>query len=153
MNTSFSEVDGAVWANDELVVLNSNKDWRGLMTALAKAMTTYIRDPSQRPDANFVYGTASRVETFVQVQWQWLTLPTTLVGMSIIFLGGTMMMNESKHALAWKSSSLALLFHGLEGVRKNTGEGMYQMRDVAKKTKVVLIQGYNGDWKLRNTGY
>jgi hypothetical protein len=63
-----------------------------------------------------------------------------------------MMMNESKHALAWKSSSLALLFHGLEGVRKNTGEGMYQMRDVARKTKVVLIQGYNGDWKLRNTG-
>jgi hypothetical protein len=153
MNTSFSEVEGSVWANDELVVLNQTKDWSFLMGALARAMTTYIRDPVERTDANFVDGTATRVDTYVFVQWRWITLPTALVGMSILFLGGTMMMNESKRALAWKSSSLALLFHGLEGVRKNTGEGMDQMRDVARKTKVVLIQGYNGEWKLRNAGY
>ena len=153
MNTSFSEVQAPVWAGDEMTVLNQTTDWNFLMSALAKAMTTYIRDPIQSKGAYSVNGTASRDETFVQVQWHWLTLPTALVGMSILFLGGTMLKNESKHALAWKSSSLALLFHGLEGVRKNTGEGMYQMREVARKTRVVLIQGHNGDWKLRNTGY
>jgi hypothetical protein len=99
-----------------------------------------------------VYGTASREETYVHVEWPWITLPTALVGMSILFLGGTMMKNESKHALAWKSSSLALLFHGLEGVRKNTGAGMGQMREVARKTRVVLTREYNGEWKLINTG-
>ncbi len=76
-------------------------------------------------------------------------LPTVLVAMSIIFLGRTMMKNESKHALAWKSSSLALLFHGLEGVQKNTGEGIDQMREVARKTRVVLTKDRsNGEWKL-----
>ncbi|KAE9377208.1 hypothetical protein N431DRAFT_555454 [Stipitochalara longipes BDJ] len=153
MNTSFSEVVAPVWADDEMVVLDQTTDWNFLMTALAKAMTTYIRDPVQSKAADLVYGTASRDETFVQVQWHWLTLPTALLGMSILFLGGTMLKNESKHALAWKSSSLALLFHGLEGVRKNTGEGMYQVREVARKTRVVLIQSHNGEWKLRNTGY
>lgn len=154
MNTSFSQVEGGVtWANDELVVMNCTTDWDFLMGKLALAMTTYIRDPSQSPNtANFVYGIASSIETYVHVQWQWITLPTALVGMSILFLGGTMMRNESKHALAWKSSSLALLFHGLEGVRKNTGEGMDEMRAVARKTRVVLTQSYNGEWKLRNTG-
>jgi hypothetical protein len=153
LNTSFSVVQGVVWANDEMVVLNQTTDWDFLMGALAKAMTTYIRDPVQSKFANYVYGTASRVETYVHVQWHWIMLPTALVGMSILFLGGTMMKNESKRALAWKSSSLALLFHGLEGVRKNTGEGMDQMRDVARKTRVVLIQSHNGEWKLRNTGF
>jgi Protein of unknown function (DUF3176) len=153
MNTSFSVVQGAVWANDEMVVLNQTTDWDFLMSRLAKAITTYIRDPVQSGSAKYVLGTASRVETFVHVQWHWITLPLALVGMSILFLGGTMMKNESKRALAWKSSSLALLFHGLEGVRKNTGEGMDQMRDVARKTRVVLIQSHNGEWKLRNTGF
>lgn len=153
MNTSFSEVQGTVWANDEMVVLNQTTDWDFLMGQLAKAITTYIRDPGQSKFANYVLGTASREETYLHVQWHWMTLPTALVGMSILFLGGTMMKNESKHALAWKSSSLALLFHGLEGVRKNTGEGMDQMRDVARKTRVVLVQSHNGDWKLRNTGF
>jgi len=152
MNTSFSEVLAPVWAGDEMVVLDQTTDWSFLMAALARAMTSYIRDPQQSKEANCVYGTATRDETFVQVQWHWLTLPTALVGMSILFLGGTMLKNESKHALTWKSSSLALLFHGLEGVRKNTGEGIYQMREVARKTRVVLIQSHNGDWKLRNTG-
>jgi hypothetical protein len=153
LNTSFSVVQGAVWANDEMVVLNQTTNWDFLMGALAKAMTTYIRDPVQSTFANYVYGTASRVETYVHVQWHWIILPTALVGMSILFLGGTMMKTESKRALAWKSSSLALLFHGLEGVRKNTGEGMDQMRDVARKTRVVLVQNHNGEWKLRNTGF
>jgi len=152
MNTSFSEVATPVWANDEVVVLNATNDWSFLMGALAKAMTTYIRDPQQSKMASNVYGTASRVETYIHVQWQWITLPTALVGMSILFLFGTMMKNESKHALAWKSSSLALLFHGLEGVRKNTGEGMDQMREVARKTRVVLTRGGNGEWKLINSG-
>jgi len=152
MNTSFSVVATPVWANDEVVVLNATNNWPFLMGALAKAMTTYIRDPQQSKLASKVYGTASRVETYVHVEWPWITLPTALVGMSILFLGGTMMKNESKHALAWKSSSLALLFHGLEGVRKNTGAGMGQMREVARKTRVVLTREYNGEWKLINTG-
>jgi hypothetical protein len=152
MNTSFSQVEETLWANDELIVLNATNDWPFLMGALARAMTTYIRDPAQTRTASSVYGTAYRVETYIHVQWQWIALPTALVGMSILFLGGTMMKNESKHALAWKSSSLALLFHGLEGVRKNTGEGMDQMREVARKTRVVLTQGNNGEWKLINTG-
>jgi hypothetical protein len=61
----------------------------------------------------------------------WIVLRGELVLLSIMFLGATMGQNESKRALAWKSSSLALLFHGLEGIRDGTGQGFGQMREVA----------------------
>jgi len=155
INTSFSEVDDPQWLSDELLILNATTDWMFLMHKLAMAMTTYIRDPTQvqLQHANQVLGVAYRFETYIHVAWIWLTLPVALVGISIVFLTATIIDNESKRALAWKSSSLALLFHGLEGVgRARGGEGMLQMRRVARRTKVVLSRGYSGEWKLVNRG-
>jgi len=152
LNTTFSEVDGATWAVDEMVVLNATTDWPYLFDKLATAMTTYIRSSGLPGSTNNVEGIAHRLEPYVHVQWAWIALPGALVLLSIVFLGATMAQNESKRALAWKSSSLALLFHGLEGVRDGTGQGLGQMREVAKRTKVVLQRGDNGEWKLISTG-
>jgi len=152
MNTSFSTVDRTQWVNDDIQALNKTTDWSFLMNALATSMTAYIRN-SGNPDAvTEVQGLAYQNETFVHVQWIWMALPGGLVAISTVFLCATMFRSERKRAMAWKSSSLALLFHGLEGVGGGAGEGVNRMRVVAKRTRVVLSRGEDGEWKLVNTG-
>ena len=64
-----------------------------------------------------------------------------------------MMLNSRKRALAWKSNSLALLFHGLERVEmRGAGEVLSQMNDIARRTRVGLARSAAGEWKLVNTG-
>jgi hypothetical protein len=151
LNTSFSEVDGTIWANDVIQALNETTDWDGLMSSVALSITSYIRsDASGLLGVVHVNGTAYKMETYVHVRWRWMALPIALVGLSIVFLAATILKNEHKSALAWKSSSLALLFHGLEGVGKGA-EGLGQMESVAKHTRVVLRKGGDGEWKLINT--
>jgi len=151
MNTSFSKVDGTIWAKDVIQALNETTDWNGLMSGVALSITSYIRsDASGLPGVVQVNGTAYKIETYVHVRWRWIALPIVLVGLSIVFLVATILKNENKRALAWKSSSLALLFHGLEGVGRGA-EGRGQMERVAKHTRVVLRKGGDGEWKLINT--
>lgn len=150
MNTTFSIFDQPTWANDEIQVLNETTDWDGLFKGIAMAMTTYIRS-SGLPGLSDCDGIAHKTETYVRVIWAWMVLPCSLVGLSIIFLVATMMKNQSKSALAWKSSSLALLFHGLEGVNRGA-DGLQQMKNVARRTRVILNRGADGEWKLVNYG-
>jgi hypothetical protein len=155
LNTTGSEVDnsnGAVWVNDVMEAFNVTSDWTGLMDGLAKSMTTYIRSSGLSGTENAT-GTAYRLETFVHVKWPWLAMPVALVAFSGLFLTVTMIVNSRKNVLAWKSNSLALLFHGLEGVDiRGAGEGLGQMDDIARKTRVKLTRSEAGEWKLVNTG-
>jgi hypothetical protein len=99
------------------------------------------------------YWYAYKLETFVYVKWPWLTMPIALVALSILFLIATMILNSRKRALAWKSNSLALLFHGLEGVEmREAGEGVGRMDGIARRTRVRLARSAAGEWKLVSTG-
>lgn len=152
-NTSFSIFNGTAWANDAMQALDGTTDWPSLIANISTAMTSYIRNPDETDSAtDIVTGVSHKVETYIHVKWEWLCLPVGLVGMSIVFLVATMVKNERKKAMAWKSSSLALLFHGLEGVGRGAGEGLWQMKDVARRTRVVLTRGDDSEWKLINTG-
>ncbi|RDW64467.1 DUF3176 domain-containing protein [Aspergillus mulundensis] len=64
-----------------------------------------------------VPGTMSSMEVYVSVRWQWLIFPAALVVMALVFLALTITVNRRQGLRLWKSSVLALLFHGLEGVR------------------------------------
>ena len=155
LNTTGKEVDnsnGAVWVNDVMEAFNVTLDWSELMDGLAKSMTTYIRSPGL-PSAQNAIGTAYKLETFIHVKWPWLTMPIALVTLSMLFLIATMIANSRKKALTWKSNSLALLFHGLEGMEmRDAGEVVDQMEDIARKTTVKLARSAVGEWKLVNTG-
>lgn len=152
MNTSFSKVDQTQWVNDDIQALNKTTNWSFLMNALATSMTAHIRNSVNPDAASEVQGLAYQNETFVHVQWIWMALPGGLVAISTVFLCATMFKSERRKAMAWKSSSLALLFHGLEGVGGGAGEGLNRMRAVARRTRVVLSRGEDGEWKLVNTG-
>lgn len=79
-------------------------------------------------------GGAWKTVTYTKVNWQWLTLPTALIALGAALLGCTVYHNHEAQAVLWKSSSLALLFHPLQGwddheLRATTPEAMGRAAD------------------------
>ncbi|KAL2839515.1 hypothetical protein BJY01DRAFT_250469 [Aspergillus pseudoustus] len=63
-----------------------------------------------------VAGTVRTAEVYVHVEWWWLILPAALVVLGTVFWLLTMAINRHQRLRLWKSSVLALLFHGLDSV-------------------------------------
>ncbi|KAF2174247.1 hypothetical protein M409DRAFT_49105 [Zasmidium cellare ATCC 36951] len=64
-------------------------------------------------------GLANRTEAYIHVRWGYLALPFTLTALSTIVLVLAIIMTERSNCPAWKSSSLALLFHSLADYNLN----------------------------------
>jgi hypothetical protein len=82
------------------------------MENLATSMTKHVRASR---NATSVPGQALADVTFVKVHWGWLSLLITTTGMSMIFLLMAIILSHLSTTFLWRSNSLALLFHGLEG--------------------------------------
>ncbi|OJJ06186.1 hypothetical protein ASPVEDRAFT_87499 [Aspergillus versicolor CBS 583.65] len=95
---------------------------------LSKGLEPVIRDVAASftkaalSASNFTAGNGTVLvsEVYVSVDWAWLALPAALVVMGIVFLVLTAVLNRRQRLFVWKSSILAVLFHGLVGLE---GEG------------------------------
>lgn len=110
--------EGAVWAqnlyNNGSADLNSTKRF---MNGLTNSMTSIIRQRGDYPATNYFHGTAYTTSTCITVRWAWLSLPCSLLAVTIGFF--VMVILKSKDSQkTWKSSPLALLFHGLDPRRE-----------------------------------
>ncbi|KAH8680072.1 hypothetical protein BGZ60DRAFT_554643 [Tricladium varicosporioides] len=85
------------------------------MSDLATAMTTAFRSFN---GAVQVPGVATRVETYVKVQWAWLALPLFVVTSTAIFLALAILSSSQTKTELWKGSALAMLFYGLDNETK-----------------------------------
>ncbi|KAK3684521.1 hypothetical protein LTR37_020196 [Vermiconidia calcicola] len=113
---------------------------------VAESMTNEIRSG---PNSTAHLGTAHINETYIRVNWVWLTYPAVLVALSILFLFGTVIFSAEKSQVVWKSSSLALLFHGLkESDRETSVRKQSDMEEVAKQIWVRLKEDDNGNLNL-----
>jgi hypothetical protein len=83
-----------------------------MMDNLAASMTKNVRTSR---NATSVYGQAITNVTYVKVHWGWLSLLVITTGMSIVFLFIVIISSHLSTTFLWKSNSLALLFHGLDG--------------------------------------
>jgi hypothetical protein len=97
---------------------------------------------SQRHDV--AVGRAYKHTVIVHIRWVWITLPATLLLVSLIFLGTTVVRSskEQDNVGIWKTSALAILFNGLgEDIQYHVGSGNHGMgyqRSKAKEIKVHL---------------
>lgn len=82
------------------------------MQNIGARMTEVIR---QNANGTLAPGTVLITQTYIEVQWAWLALPFTLVLMTLALLAITILLTHSRNAPAYKGSSLAMLFHRLEG--------------------------------------
>jgi hypothetical protein len=83
-----------------------------MMDNLAASMTKHVRASR---NATSVPGQALTDVTFFKVHWGWLSLLVATIGLSIVFLLVVIILSHLSATFLWKSNSLALLFHGLDG--------------------------------------
>ena len=80
-----------------------------IVPRVAKSLTkVYL----QGSNITNIRGNVYRNEIMVNVRWPWMILPTLLVILGVAFFAWTMYASRKK--IFWKSSILALLFHGFD---------------------------------------
>ncbi|KAI9656657.1 MAG: hypothetical protein M1831_004567 [Alyxoria varia] len=121
------------------------------MNHLSEAMTNHLRKTDAR--GSVVNGEMRTSETCVRAAWPWLTLPLVLVIGTCIFQIATMI-KATRHSKmvgdkdnVWKSSQLALLYHGLDEEPAGPVYSLNDMDREAKNTNVQLSAKDDG-WKL-----
>jgi hypothetical protein len=112
-------------------------------------MTNRIR---QGPNVTMHDGTAWLTETYMRVSWPWFAFPCGLVLLAIAFLVLAIISSAHKSRLVLKSSSLALLFHGVHGwpghVQTRSLRSTSDMKEAAKSMRVKLSERDGGDLRL-----
>lgn len=102
------------------------------------------------PGMSQVMGTMWTNETIMRVRWRWLSFPLALWVVSCTFLCTTIRGTARGKLGAWKSSTLALLYHGLDDYNNGSLDGsnrIAEMQKAAGKTWVRLEDDGKG-WKL-----
>lgn len=102
-------------------------------------------------------GDAFAEEFFVHVRWQWIVLPASLEIASLVLLILVIIHSRREGIPLWKSSILALIYHGVEELRGQetlATERLSGMEVTAKETDVQLLRGGDGVSSLsRRMGY
>lgn len=118
------------------------------MQRMAIAMTNVMRSSASK---DMVIGAAYSRENYVDVRWQWLTLPLGLLCISLVFLAATITKSavERDRVGVWKTSAYATLLYGLPDEMQNKitrSVSTGTPRAKAKELKVKLQP--NGGWRI-----
>lgn len=96
-----------------------------------------------------ISGNLTKNEVYVAVDWEWLILPALLEMAGICVILFTIFWSRRGDVRLWKSSALALLYHGLEDPdghwRNRSLEDVWSMNQVAEKTYVRLGKPEDAD--------
>jgi hypothetical protein len=119
-----------------------------LMEGVADTMTVYMRHyTNDDDDIRFTRGTIMVNDTCVSVQWEWMSFLAIMLLLTLIFLGATIVYwHRGTWREDWKSSSLAVLFHGVEPPR----QGLLRQEEIYKASRDVRVQlrGSGNDWQF-----
>ena len=127
--------------------LNASSNITATMDRVATAMTNTLRDTSNLT----VQGLSGSMELYVRISWPWLALPVLSVILESVLLISVIKVTRKHRLPIWKTSELALLFHGLDfslddGVRRNK---VSEMEEAATALRVRLGRGPSGNLQLQ----
>lgn len=137
-----SDIAQALWYADDMDRLMSN-----LADRMTDALRNLYSDPASDADN---LGDVYITQTYVLVTWPWLILPVGLVLASCIVLLAAIISSSRYQTIVWKSSSLAVLFHGLARCEGSIEHSVYrrQMEMTAEEMKVQLADTVDGSLHL-----
>ena len=118
-----------------------------VMADISKSITNRMR---QGPDGTLVRGVASNTDTYIMVQWEWLSLTATLLFLTLVFLIATILDSKRCHIEVWKDSPFPPFFHGLNrSLLDQYGkvDESLSMDEASKEMQVQLVQTEAG-WRL-----
>lgn len=148
---------GSTRATSDTVGMENNRNLSQRLEGIANSLTNY----GLKATNDTVRGDALAEEAYVHVRWRWIILPALLELASLTLLIVTIIYSRRKHIPLWKSSLLALTYHGVDdlpGQGTLAVERLSGMELTAKATEVQLVkneEGLNGLSKTlsRRTGY
>lgn len=92
--------------------LSKSKNISYTISTLDESITSFIRTG---PNEATVWSTAYSFETYIIVQWTWITLPGLFVALSIAFFAMTILYSSRRKSPLWRSKITPLLFCRLSG--------------------------------------
>lgn len=141
-------------SSNSLVRMMAGRPMETTAEAMAMAATNWLRGPANNRSEE-LRGEAIESVTFVHVRWAWLAWPAVLTLAGSVVLFGCVLRDHRRNDL-YRSSALALLFHGLHGVDENDLKVHYRGRveedsaleSAAEKLRVKLGLDESGTLKL-----
>lgn len=135
--------------NQLMFAFSNSEDIPATMDNIAAAITNRMRALSNVT----VAGQAGSIEQYIETSWVWLALPALMIAAGIVVLI-LAMMETKKHGLhVWKTSEMALLFHGLDPpIPQAAGvNSASEMEAWSKDVKVKLVQDSKDHVTLRRS--
>lgn len=106
--------NNAAWKANEgksySVYYGNNGNISATLDNIAVSVTNQIRSSF---DSSNVTGTVMYPIVYIEVIWPWFIYPITLTLLAVVLLFVTIWLSCGYEKMVWKSSSLALLFHGM----------------------------------------
>lgn len=138
-----SFVDEDRWTPNLGIPLSQADDVEALMHDIADSMTEVMRTS---PNSTQFDGRALNSVTYIRIKWERLVLPLCAIVLSSLMLIVIIIRSRAGETPAWKSSSLALLFHGLEGWSDDElkAEDPEHLDEKSAKMKAQVLCGDDG---------
>ena len=84
-----------------------------MLDDVANAITVTMRNgPGNTYDRLTAQGTTWVPVVFISVQWLWLVYPAAIIAIAVAFVAATIFQTSRSELPAWKSSTLANIYHG-----------------------------------------
>ena len=155
----FVDPNGAVYGGDESDSAASDPavatalwdNHRGNLSLtladIATAMTNRVRLADGHVNVD---GNSTAKHTVIKVVWYWLIYMVAMVLLSLTFFVTAMVFASEKSEVVWKSSSLAVLMHGLEGFDRSQLDhrSLTEMDKAAKELWAQLREDDEGSLRL-----
>ena len=123
--------------------VNGDDNVTSTFDKIATALTNVIR---QGPNTTSITGQAQALDVYVRVRWAWLSLPLMMVVFGVLFLAISIMFSSRPGRHVWKSSTLATIFHRLDGWTPDELDQRTEkdMKTAAMEMQVIIDTDANG---------
>lgn len=126
-----------------------------LFSSIAKSMTDNMRSSpyaeiyAEEGMTWSATGVSFQDRPHVQVRWAWIAFPSTLLGLALILLLGTIVTSARERTLLWKGNSLAAFAHPLAGDVRDKISSISGPRDMATKAEQLQVRWLKTDRGFR----
>jgi hypothetical protein len=129
-----------------LYQVNRDNNVNSTFDKIATALTNVVR---QGPNTTSIRQ-AQVPDVYVRVRWAWLSLPLMMVVFGVLFLAISIMFSLRPGRHVWKSSTLATIFHKLDGWTPDELDQRTEkdMKTAAMEMQVVIDTDANGHISL-----
>jgi hypothetical protein len=119
------------------LLYNSN-DLNELFGNIAASITNEMRRSADNQTS--LSGQLGTLRTVLHVRWAWLAFPAVLVVSSFVFLVIAMIEAHRTAVPLWRSSTMAVLFHGIEKVEKSAFDSIEKASEMESRAKKLHLQ-------------